>query len=84
MELGGQSHVPGDLPSEKESGTNLQEAVWNLGPISKGLEKRQSLVPYRGFKLQTFQHVASSYTVYAIPAPKQDLDNNILSSGYWM
>lgn len=48
MELGGQSHAPGDLPSGKKSGTNLQEAVWNLGTISTGVEKRKSLVPYRG------------------------------------
>jgi hypothetical protein len=35
-----------------------------------------------GFEIQTFQYVVSQYTDYAIAAPKQDLDSNILASGY--
>jgi len=65
MKLGGQSQAPGDLASGEKPGTNLQEATWDIGPISTGVEKRQSLVPYQGsnYKPSSTWQVAIEFTL---------------------
>jgi hypothetical protein len=63
--VGGQSHAPATLPSEKRTGTHFIGG-W-VGPRA-GLDGCGKSCPPPGFNPRTVQPVASRYTDSAVPA----------------
>jgi hypothetical protein len=70
MEVSSRQSAPAFLPRGKNSYTHYIGGCVVLGVSMGDLEKRKNFLPLLGFYPLIFEHVASRFVDYAVPAPR--------------
>jgi len=73
LEVSGQRHAPSALPRGRDPVPIVQQSGWAPGTVWAGVED----LALPKTNPRTFQHVASPYIDYAIPAPYLELGEQI-------